>query len=430
MKPAASQTHPPIPDAPRTSLLATLRRAHLRVATIMMLAVGVSLTVTALMALRTFATHNLQLVARSIAYTAEAAVVFRDESAIAETLTLIARQETLASARIVDPAGNPLASYARPTNGALDVIGDRLVSWLLTQPSVAPIAYEGGIVGEVQLRGDGAGFVRFILTGLVGMLGCLALGGIAVRQLSRRIQREIAQPVQALIAMTHAARQERGSSHRAPPSHIVEFHELGEDFNALLVEIEANHAQLHQENKSLSHMANHDSLTGLPNRAYFRRRLTRVLQDAQTQGTGVGVLYLDNDHFKSINDRFGHATGDALLTEVAQRVRAQLREGDVVARLGGDEFAVLLAPLHHPDDAVRIADKILASMAEPLAARPADHIVPSLSIGIAVYPLHGHSAEQLLRAADRAMYRVKTAQRGQRHVFNFEADATDFKELT
>lgn len=417
------------PDSPPTSLLATLRRAHFRVAAIMLLAVGVSLTGAALMALRSYANHNLQLVARSIAYTAEAAVVFRDESAISDTLNLIARQESLASAHIVDASGALLGRFTRPQNSALDLVGDRLVALLLNQPSTAPIVYEGKAIGEVQLRGDGAGFVRFIFTGMLGMLGCLALGGVAVQQLSRRSQREIMQPVQALIAMTHAARSERGSSQRAPRSHIAEFDQLGEDFNALLIEIEANHAQLHQENKSLSHMANHDSLTGLPNRAYFRRRLARVLQDAQTQGSGIGVLYLDNDHFKSINDQYGHATGDALLVEVAQRVRAQLREGDVVARLGGDEFAVLLAPLHNADDAVRIADKILASMAVPLAVRPDDRIVPSLSIGIAIYPLHGHSAEQLLRAADRAMYRVKTEQRGHRHIFNFEADATDFKDL-
>nr|WP_315188448.1 diguanylate cyclase [uncultured Albidiferax sp.] len=413
------------PATGRVSLLATLQQAHFRVATLMMLAVGFALTLAALVALRTAADQNLQLVARSIAYTTEAAVVFRDTIAIQESLGLIARQESLASAQIVDTRGALLGRYVRPTNNLPDVVGDRIVALLLPQPTIAPVMYQGRRIAEVRLRGDGAGFVGFIFMGLAGMLVCLALGAVAVRQLSRRIQRDILQPVLALTAVTYAARFDRTTSARAPASRIAEFHQLGEDFNALLMEIEVYQTQLHQENKSLSHLANHDSLTGLPNRAYFRRRLTRVLQDIQATGGGLAVLYLDNDHFKSINDRYGHAVGDALLVEVADRVRAQVRENDVVARLGGDEFAILLAPLHNVEDAARIADKIIASMATPLEIRPQDHIVPSLSIGIAIYPIHGQTAEQLLRAADRAMYRVKSQQRGQRHIFNDQTDGSD-----
>ncbi len=411
-----------------TTLLATLRRAHVRVAAVMLLAVGASLMVAGLMALRTYAEHNLHLVARSIAYTSEAAVVFRDEDAITENLGLIARQESLSSATIVDAAGTVLGRYARAAESAPDALGDRMAKLLLVQPTTAPITYQGKAIGEVQLRGDGAGFIRFICTGIMGLLACLALGGFTVWRLSRRSYREILQPVTALITTTHAARTAPDSSRRAPRSHIAEFDQLGEDFNALLAEIAAQQALLHQENRSLSHLAHHDSLTGLPNRAYFRRRLARALQDSQAKGTGVGVLYLDNDHFKSVNDRYGHATGDALLVEVAQRIRAQLREGDVVARLGGDEFAVLLAPLDHADDAVRIADEILASMAQPMTTRFTDSLVPSVSIGIAIYPLHGGSPEQLLRAADSAMYQVKSGRRGHKHVFSFDDDTRNLKE--
>lgn len=418
-------TRAPILVTGRVSLLATLQHAHFRVATIVMLAVGFALTLAALVALRSAADHNLQLVARSIAYTTEAAVVFRDTIAIQESLGLIARQESLAGAQIVDTHGTLLGRYIRPTDSWPDAIGDRIVALLLPQPTIAPVMYQGQRIAEVRLRGDGAGFMGFIFMGLAGMLVCLALGAVAVRQLSRRIQRDILQPVLALTAVTYAARFDRSTSARAPASNITEFHQLGEDFNALLMEIELYQTQLHQENKSLSHLANHDSLTGLPNRAYFRRRLTRVLQDIQTTGGSLAVLYLDNDHFKSINDRYGHAVGDALLVEVADRVRAQVRENDVVARLGGDEFAILLAPLHNVEDAARIADKIIASMAVPLDTRPQDHIVPSLSIGIAIYPIHGQTAEQLLRAADRAMYRVKSQQRGQRHIFNVHTDQHD-----
>jgi diguanylate cyclase (GGDEF)-like protein len=430
----------------RTTLLQTLRRAHVRVATISMAAVVLALSLSAFASLRSYAGHNLQLIARTIAYTVEAGVVFRDKAAVREQVFAIARREGLTSAELTDASGKVLASYVREpaaeaqgTEHAADTrpgmlersfaaVSDGLAQILMPQATVAPILYQGRQIGAVSLRGGGAAFVQFALTALCGIVLCTVLVALGIRQSSRRTQRDILEPVRALTAVTHGVRFHQSSPHRAPPSRIAEFHELGEDFNALLVEIETHQARLDQENKSLSHMANHDSLTGLPNRAFFRRRLARVLQDAQAQGTGLAVLYLDNDHFKQINDRYGHATGDLLLVEVAQRIRAQLRESDLVARLGGDEFAILLAPVHHVDDALRIAHKITASMAAPLSVRRRDRIVPSVSIGIAVYPDHGQTPEQLLRAADAAMYRVKKNQRGGSHLSEAAPDASDYRD--
>lgn len=137
-----------------------------------------------------------------------------------------------------------------------------------------------------------------------------------------------------------------------------------------------------------------------------------ALRNAGKLKERVAVLFLDSDRFKGINDNFGHAAGDAVLVAVADRVRAQLREGDLVARLGGDEFAVLLAPLHKVEDAERIADKILASMDLPITLPGDDSVVTSLSIGIAVYPDHGVTPGALLNAADAAMYQAKRLSRG------------------
>ncbi|WP_200932470.1 sensor domain-containing diguanylate cyclase [Pseudorhodoferax sp. Leaf267] len=410
----------PLPRTQRLSLLETLQRAHVRVAAASMGAVALVLLLAAVLALRTYATNHLELVARSIAYTVEAAVVFNDRQAIQEQLTAIAQRESLRDAELLDASGTVLARYT-PQGGtaARDVpgiVGDQLAALLMPGTTVAPILDQGRTIGELRLHGDGSVFARFLATAVGGILLCLVLLGLGMRASSRRMRRDIVEPVEALIAMTHVARAQRVAAQRAPASRIAEFHQLGEDFNALLTEIESQQAQLAQENRSLTHLANHDSLTGLYNRAFFSRRLARILQDAQTQGSSIAVLYMDNDQFKGVNDRYGHAVGDLLLVEVAKRIRAQLREGDLVARLGGDEFAVLLAPVHHVRDAVRIADKITASMDTPLPAR-SERIVPSVSIGIAVYPLHGHSADQLLRAADRAMYQAKKTRRGTSHVF-------------
>ncbi|MGC4003698.1 MAG: diguanylate cyclase [Pirellulales bacterium] len=414
------------------SLLQTLRRAHVRVASISMAAVGLALLLAAVLALRTYANNHLELVARSIAYSVEAAVVFNDRVAVMEQLAVIAQRESLREAELRDQAGHVLARYElanrQRANALLEAAGEPLGRLLMPAPTVAPVLDRGRPIGEVRLRGDGAVFARFLATAAAGIALCLVFAGLGLQRLSRRIQRDIVEPVQALIAMTHQARTQRGGTQRAPASQIAEFQTLGEDFNALLTEIEMQQAQLAQENRSLTHLANHDSLTGLYNRAYFSRRLARVLQDAQIQGGNIAVLYMDNDRFKEINDRYGHAVGDLLLIEVAARIRAQLREGDTVARLGGDEFAVLLAPVHHPQDALRIADKINAAVEQPLAERH-ERIVPSVSIGIALYPQHGHTADQLLRAADRAMYEAKKNGRGHSRLFEGTHVVSDISEL-
>jgi diguanylate cyclase (GGDEF)-like protein len=409
---------PPLPDSAtqptRQSLLQTLQLAHVRVAMVSVAAVALTLSVAAVFALRTYAANHLELVARSIAYSVEAAVVFNDRPAMNEQLAAIAEREQLRHAELRDPQGMTLARYEPPSSSVAHempaLIGDRLAAWLMPGAAVATIVDRGRLVGQIRVQGNGTIFSRFLATAGAGIVLCVVLLGLGMRVSSRRLRRDIVAPVQALIAMTHAARAQGGAL-RAPASNIAEFHELGEDFNALLSEIESQQAQLAQENRSLTHLANHDSLTGLYNRAFFRRRLARVLQDAHSDGTSFAVLFMDNDYFKEVNDQYGHSVGDQLLIEVSHRIRAQLREGDLVARLGGDEFAVLLTPIHQVEDAERIAHKIIAAMAAPLHHRD-QSIVPSLSIGIAVYPQHGDTPEQLVRAADRAMYHVKRTQRG------------------
>ena len=150
----------------------------------------------------------------------------------------------------------------------------------------------------------------------------------------------------------------------------------------------------------------------MPNRAFFEGRLIRALRNGKKHDERIAVLFLDSDRFKGINDNFGHASGDAVLVAIANRVRAQLREDDLVARLGGDEFAVLLAPLHTVEDAEHIAVKILASMDMPITLPCDTSVVTSLSIGIAVYPDHGATPGTLLNAADAAMYQAKRLSRG------------------
>lgn len=159
------------------------------------------------------------------------------------------------------------------------------------------------------------------------------------------------------------------------------------------------------EEGRMRHLALHDALTNLPNRALLSERLSHAMLKAKRDGTCLALLYFDLDKFKPVNDRFGHENGDLLLIEVARRMQACVRESDTVARLGGDEFVALL-PVHDSQTALHVARKILAAVSQPLELAGHTHQV-SASVGVAMYPQHGSDEKQLTQRADLAMYHAK-----------------------
>ncbi|MDD5177125.1 MAG: EAL domain-containing protein [Sterolibacterium sp.] len=160
--------------------------------------------------------------------------------------------------------------------------------------------------------------------------------------------------------------------------------------------------------EQISYHAYHDILTDLPNRILFKDRLSLALAQAKRQEKELAVMFIDLDRFKWVNDTFGPVRGDELLQLVAARLKLALRDSDTLARQGGDEFTLLLPDLNNRQDAERLATKILDNLVEPFEIESHEiHI--SASIGIAVYPDHGESVDELLRHADTAMYQVKYA---------------------
>jgi diguanylate cyclase (GGDEF)-like protein/PAS domain S-box-containing protein len=164
-----------------------------------------------------------------------------------------------------------------------------------------------------------------------------------------------------------------------------------------------------QAQQALEHQALHDALTGLPNRVLARDRLDQAILLARRQQTRVALLIIDLDHFKEVNDTFGHQAGDQLLRQVGERFTAELRETDTVARLGGDEFAIVLLAAG-ADNASVIAAKLLAALERPFIVE-GQALDVGASIGIAVYPDHADTADSMLRRADIAMYVAKRSRR-------------------
>ncbi len=175
----------------------------------------------------------------------------------------------------------------------------------------------------------------------------------------------------------------------------------------------------HRSREHLTYLAQFDSLTGLPNRGLLLDRLETALAAARRQGTRLGLLYLDLDRFKQVNDTLGHEAGDQLLIQAGMRMVACLRASDTVARLSGDEFALLLPGLDHLEDAERVARKVLDQLLKPFVLNGKQAFI-SASLGAAIFPDDAVSAESLIQCADQAMYCSKSAGRNEFHFFRQE----------
>lgn len=238
------------------------------------------------------------------------------------------------------------------------------------------------------------------------------------------IARRLIKPLRMLLA--HMRRvTEGGTGERLLIDSHDEVGHIATTFNDLLSELASKNRalELHSEkleqtvnerteelrlaNEQLREQATHDALTGLANRALFLDRLEQTLLQANRQKSNMGLLFIDLDLFKWVNDNFGHAAGDELLIQTAQRIQECLRESDSVARLGGDEFTVILGHINGAQDAEDVARRILAALTTPFHLSGEHEARISASIGIALYPNDGEDVDRLIAHADEAMYKAK-----------------------
>jgi diguanylate cyclase (GGDEF)-like protein/PAS domain S-box-containing protein len=180
--------------------------------------------------------------------------------------------------------------------------------------------------------------------------------------------------------------------------------------------------------EQIKSLAYHDALTGLPNRRLFHDRLSVAVAQAHRNSQHLAVLFLDLDRFKPVNDSLGHAAGDRLIQDVAERLRTCLREGDTVARLGGDEFTLLVPGVAQVVDAARVAEKVLDALRVPFLIEGRE-LFATASIGISLYPEDGRDADTLVKSADAAMYRAKQLGRDNYQVCAPALNATALERL-
>ena len=366
------------------------------------------------------------------------------------------RGKTLVERRFASlPSQDPLPEFTAPTNGAtpdrvisrtLVLGGNRYVD--LTAPVANPRASARPLVGDTSVANDKKvpaagvpiGTIRLGMTlenqrkqfreQVVGAIGVVALLMVLAIVASLLLTRRIVAPMRRLMRAARAVGSGRLDVY-VPAKSADEMGLLTHTFNHMTQKLSESQSEVASYQRTLEEkvaqrtkeleiatahayrLAQHDILTGLPNRSLLNQRLRQILAQAQRDATQVACVFLDFDHFKRINDTLGHDAGDQLLQSIAQRLSGAVRESDTVARLGGDEFVVILPGLD-PEQAISevmvVVNRVRDSFLAPF--RLADQMPTlTLSAGVAIYPTDALDAVSLIKQADTAMYAAKDAGR-------------------
>ena len=226
---------------------------------------------------------------------------------------------------------------------------------------------------------------------------------------------------ESLVASRDAAEASREVLERAVAERTAELQRANQ-------RLQAEIGDRRQAETRAQHLADHDALTGLPNRRLLEDRLTQALAASQRNRKQTAVMFVDLDRFKHINDSLGHAAGDVVLKECAERLVRQLREVDTICRMGGDEFVVVLPEIKRAGDAANVAAKILETVSQPFMVEERELLITP-SVGISVFPDDGRDAESLIRNADAAMYHAKETGRANYQFFTEQMNQAASRRL-
>jgi diguanylate cyclase len=367
---------------------------------------------------RSLLQSRLSTLADVVGQNSTAALAFNDPTAAVEILEALRAEPPVVSACLYDLSGQLFAQYKRQTGGQSCPESRAQIPMANAKYSsvIRPVRRHGELVGMLFLSSDlqdvEKRWRRLLLVAGVLALLALGVGGIAGSILQRRISK----PVYALAQAMREVTAQQDFAARVTVTGRDEIAALGNGFNAMLSELERRDTLKKNAEAKLQYQALNDELTGLPNRRLLSDRLSQILAMARREARIVGLLYIDLDGFKLVNDSLGHSVGDLLLGQVAARLQSRVRGADTLARLGGDEFTVVLGGLRKKEDAGLVAKTLLGALAEPFFIDNHE-ITIAASIGISVFPDNARDGAELLQQADCAMYAAK--RNGKNHAMYF-----------
>jgi diguanylate cyclase (GGDEF)-like protein len=368
---------------------------------------------------RSVAAREVKVQTNIIRDNTAAALAFRDQSAATEVLDTLRASPNVTQAVLMLPDGSLFAHYTRDgSTSLLAGLPDQREQDILGEDSIQ-------VSRSVQLKNQTVGWLvlqssldelhaRIRLYALFVLLNTLVALGFA-HWLAQRLITGITRPLSRLVNLTQDVARTEDYSLREVVESRDEIGELSQAFNAMLQHI-------HDRDLRLNQLAYRDNVTGLTNRHYFKERAEQAVTQALNAGSRCGLMFIDLDRFKVVNDTLGHDVGDELLQVVALRLSSLLRSCDVVCRIGGDEFAVIYENIHDLSGMTTVAQKMVDTLAQAVPLR-GQSVFIGASIGISVCPDNASSMSELLRCADVAMYHAKAQGRGQVCVYEMAAQA-------
>lgn len=366
-----------------------------------------------------------------------AALMFKDRATARQILDSLAKSPMVAHAILFEQDGKVFARFDSPDaaleeppanlGALLDLPGCARFTWQ-SLDLCHPISFKGEPQGHLQIQaGLETLYASLAKSAGISMLAVFASLSLAFFLLNR-MQRSITSPLLELTAMMRQVGQQRDYGRRARIQSHDEIGQLASGFNAMLAQIQKTDEELKQELQErvrtemhLERLAHYDATTGLPNRHFFNHQFAQQVQSSLAKGIRLGLMFIDLDNFKYVNDTLGHQIGDDLLRLTGERISVTLRRGDILCRLGGDEFAVILKDLAEPQDAGIVARKIIDTLTAPMMLSRHEVYIGA-SIGIATCPENAVESEALLRGADTAMYHAKSKGKNNHQFFRPEME--------
>jgi diguanylate cyclase (GGDEF)-like protein len=360
------------------------------------------------------AEQSAQLLAENVA----PALAFHDERATRDALVAFSRRQGLESLVVRQPSGEDFAHWPDAAASAPWSNSPRQVDWQGLR-LVVPVQLHGERIGSLGWQESFDALNATLLRLAAGGIAVLAGALLGASLLLRWTQRRALAPLIALSRLAERVASSQDYSLRAAVGEQDEVGRLAERFNGMLRRIEVWHADMNEQlaqeqqtGRAMQQLAHRDALTGLPNRLAFELTLERLFVDlhhpSHVGAQRLALLFIDLDNFKQVNDSLGHAAGDAVLTEVSRRMAGVLRASDTLFRLGGDEFALLVADVAEPGPVEQLAERLIASVRQPLVVQGRLQPVGA-TVGLAFVPDDATDPESLLCAADAAMYAAKHA---------------------